>query len=158
MRPLWQAITDEARQPHWYDEDGVEDSIAGRFDMVAAVTAFAIIRMGNSPKLTAQSALVTELFIEDMDGQLREFGVGDMVVGKHIGRLMSTLGGRIGALREAVGADPQKMERYIERNVTTVEGADTLQLAGNLVKLAHRFAAQDDTNLLAGNLGRGGKQ
>ena len=49
--------------------------------------------------LKIPSALLTEWFVEEMDGQLREQGVGDVVVGKHVGRLMATLGGRIGALR-----------------------------------------------------------
>src|SRR3546814_2060072 len=34
-----------------------------------------------------------------MDGQLREIGIGDIIVGKHIGRMMSMLGGRLGAYR-----------------------------------------------------------
>ena len=37
-----------------------------------------------------------------MDGQLRQMGIGDIVVGKHIGRMMSMLGGRIGAYRDGL--------------------------------------------------------
>jgi cytochrome b pre-mRNA-processing protein 3 len=54
--------------------------------------------------LARRGALLTELFVEDMDGQLRESGVGDVVVGKHIGKLMAVLGGRLGALRAALAA------------------------------------------------------
>ena len=43
---------------------------------------------------------LTDRFIADMDGSLRQDGVGDQVVGKHIGRMMAALGGRLGAYRE----------------------------------------------------------
>jgi cytochrome b pre-mRNA-processing protein 3 len=48
------------------------------------------------------STLVAECFIEDMDGQLREIGIGDIIVGKHIGKMMGMLGGRLGAYRAAL--------------------------------------------------------
>ena len=37
------------------------------------------------------------LFIDDMDATLRQIGIGDYVVGKHVGRMMGALGGRLGA-------------------------------------------------------------
>jgi cytochrome b pre-mRNA-processing protein 3 len=36
-----------------------------------------------------------------MDSSLREIGIGDYVVGKHIGRMVGALGGRLAAFREA---------------------------------------------------------
>ena len=32
--------------------------------------------------------LLTEAFIDDMDASLRQIGMGDFTVGKHVGRLM----------------------------------------------------------------------
>ena len=59
--------------------------------------------------------LLAELFVEDMDGQLREFGVNDVVVGKRIGKLMSVLGGRLGAYRSALNAgDLDKLTAAIQ--------------------------------------------
>jgi cytochrome b pre-mRNA-processing protein 3 len=43
-----------------------------------------------------------------MDGQLREIGIGDVVVGKHMGRMMGMLGGRLGAYRAALEAGDLK--------------------------------------------------
>lgn len=158
VRPVWQAIIAEARQPFWYAEHGVEDSLTGRFDMVTAVTALMLIRMEKSPTLAAQTAFVTELFVEDMDGQLRESGVGDVVVGKHMGRLMSTLGGRIGALREALagdaGSEAELMARFVQRNLTTRADADSADVAEGLRELAARIAAADDRALHTGDFQR----
>jgi len=42
--------------------------------------------------------------VNDMDGQMRQIGFGDMVVGKQVGRMMSALGGRLGAYRAIDGS------------------------------------------------------
>ncbi|HMG47030.1 MAG TPA: ubiquinol-cytochrome C chaperone family protein [Allosphingosinicella sp.] len=98
--PLYAAIVAAGRDPRWYREGGVPDTIDGRFDMVAAVTALVLLRLealgeeGRGP-----SILLTELFIDDMDAALRQIGIGDYVVGKHVGRMMGALGGRLAAFR-----------------------------------------------------------
>jgi cytochrome b pre-mRNA-processing protein 3 len=106
VRPLYGAIVAEARQIHWYDPGGVADTIDGRFEMVTAILALVLIRM-EALGVAAQlpSTLLTEVFVQDMDGQLREIGIGDIIVGKHIGKMMSALGGRLGAYRDAFGPD-----------------------------------------------------
>lgn len=101
LEPLYRAVVALGRDPLWYCEGGVPDTLDGRFDMVAAILALVLIRLeaegeaGRGP-----SVLLTETFIDDMDGNLRQIGVGDHVVGKHVGRMMSALGGRIAAFRE----------------------------------------------------------
>jgi cytochrome b pre-mRNA-processing protein 3 len=61
-------------------------------------------------------ARLTEVFVDDMDGQLREVGIGDMIVGKHIGQIMSAVGGRLGALRNAM-ADNNVLDDALVRNI-----------------------------------------
>lgn len=100
--PLYQAVVARAREPHWYLAGAVPDTVDGRFDMVAAVLALVLLRMEETPEGAEPSARLTEWFVEDMDGQLREFGIGDIVVGKHIGKMMSMLGGRLGAYRDGL--------------------------------------------------------
>lgn len=114
--PLYAAIVDRARQPHWYVEGGVPDTIDGRFDMVAAVLAMVLLRLETDGERAATlSASLAECFIEDMDVQLRQQGVGDIMVGKHIGKMMGMLGGRLGAYREGLaGGD---LDGAIVRNV-----------------------------------------
>ena len=83
------------------------DTIDGRFDMIAAVTALVLLRLeaeGDAGR--APSVLLAEIFIDDMDASLRQIGIGDYVVGKHVGRMMSALGGRLAAFREARGSGP----------------------------------------------------
>lgn len=91
-----------ARQPHWYVEGAVPDTVDGRFDTIAAVLAFVMLRLEETPEGAAPSAMLAERFVDDMDGQLRQLGIGDIVVGKHIGKMMAMLGGRLGAYRDGL--------------------------------------------------------
>jgi cytochrome b pre-mRNA-processing protein 3 len=102
LAPLYAAIVALARDPDWYREGGVPDSVDGRFNLVAAVSALVLLRLeAEGAAARENSVLLTEMFIADMDASLREIGIGDYSVGKHVGRLTSALGGRLGALREA---------------------------------------------------------
>ena len=56
-------------------------------------------------KARTNSVLLTESFIDDMDSSLRQIGIGDFVVGKHVGRLMGALGGRLDAYRSALAGE-----------------------------------------------------
>jgi cytochrome b pre-mRNA-processing protein 3 len=127
--PLYNQIVAHARAPHWYIEGQVPDSIDGRFDMIAAIFSLVLLRLEESAQTYAQHmAHLTELLVDDMDGQLREVGIGDMIVGKHIGRLMGAVGGRLGAFREAM-ADPAKLDTAILRNIYRSDTADAGALA-----------------------------
>ncbi|NJS15493.1 MAG: hypothetical protein HC788_13935 [Sphingopyxis sp.] len=98
LRPLWGAVVAHARAPHWYIAGGVPDTLDGRFDMVALILSQVLLRMEQAPDHAQDSAWLTEIFVEDMDGQMRQIGFGDMIVGKQIGQIMSALGGRLGCL------------------------------------------------------------
>ena len=66
--------------------------------------AFVLLRLEDDPVGAETVARVTERFVDDMDGQLRQIGIGDIIVGKHIGKMMSMLGGRLGAYRDGLAA------------------------------------------------------
>jgi cytochrome b pre-mRNA-processing protein 3 len=117
VRPLYIAVVEQARQPHWYVEGEVPDTIEGRFEMVTLLLALVLIRLDGLGEAAAQpAALLAETFVEDMDGQLRELGMGDVVIGKHIGKMMSALGGRLGAYRAGLANDAPFGEA-LERNL-----------------------------------------
>ncbi|KPF88645.1 hypothetical protein IP81_17805 [Novosphingobium sp. AAP83] len=137
-RPLWHRTVEIAREKEWYRDCGVADTIAGRFDMITLILSIVMIRMERDPELVEPSVRLTELFVEDMDGQLRESGVGDVVVGKRMGQLMSVLGGRLGAYRDGLAtADEAVMADAVSRNVNLHEGTDPLLVA----RRARAFAA-----------------
>lgn len=153
LRPLWHRIVAITRQPEWYAECGVADTVPGRFDMITAVLSLVVLRMENERHLQEASSHLIELFVEDMDGQLREFGINDVVVGKHMGRLMSTLGGRMGAYRDGLAADDARaMADAVRRNITLTDDALAARLADRLTDMAEALRATDDADLLAGRI------
>lgn len=99
---LYDAVVAVGRREHWYRAGAVPDTLDGRFDMIAAVLSMVMLRLESEPAGAQPAASLGECFVDDMDGQLRQIGFGDMVVGKHIGRMMAMLGGRIGAYRDGL--------------------------------------------------------
>lgn len=100
--PLYDAVVARGRAPHWYVEGAVPDTVDGRFDMIAAILALVLIRLEREPAAAELGVAITERFVDDMDSQLRQIGIGDITVGKHIGKMMSALGGRLGAYRQGL--------------------------------------------------------
>lgn len=153
LRPLWHRVVEISREPEWYARCGVADTVAGRFDMITAVLALVLLRLEGSADGRPRAALLTELFVEDMDGQLRESGVGDVVVGKHIGKLIASLGGRLGAYRAAFAGEAP-LEEAVRRNVTLTEGFGPEPLAERLRLLATRLGGAATDEVLAGRIAR----
>ncbi|XUU61854.1 ubiquinol-cytochrome C chaperone family protein [Erythrobacter sp. HA6-11] len=149
LRPLWHRAVTLARTPDFYSECQVADSVAGRFDMITAVSACMMVRLEAS-NMHRESALFAELFVEDMEGQMREFGVNDVVVGKRMGKVMSSLGGRLGAYRPALNnRDIAALSSAMERNVTFNEGGSPDCAATKLLALMDDLSALSDEELLA---------
>lgn len=154
QRPLYAAVVAIARAPHWYRDGGVADSIDGRFEMVAAVLSLVMRRLESLPDCAPETARLAEIFVEDMDGQLRQQGVGDVVVGKHIGKMMGALGGRIGAYRTgfAPGGDPAPaLVRNLYRGEDPAPGALAHTIAGLRALIADLDACDAD-RLIAGRI------
>jgi cytochrome b pre-mRNA-processing protein 3 len=153
VRPLWHRTVELARDPRWYAEGGVADTVAGRFDAITLVLCAVLLRMEREPALVAPSVLLTELFVDDMDGQLRQSGVGDLVVGKHIGKLVSSLGGRLGALREAL-SEPgdEALVAAVDRNVSLGDKGNPPRVAALLRGFAGALDAASAEDLLAARI------
>jgi cytochrome b pre-mRNA-processing protein 3 len=157
LEPLYRAVVAAGRDPSWYREGGVPDTIDGRFDVIASLLALVLLRMEREPdEAKRETVLLTEVFIDDMDGTVRQMGIGDQVVGKHVGRMMSALGGRLSAYREA-GADEAAFAAAVRRNVfrdaPPSEAAAAL-VAGRLARFRDGLAATPHADLLAGRLPR----
>ena len=150
---LYAAVVARARQPHWYLDGAVPDTVDGRFDMVAAVLATVLLRLEQDSAAAATSAQVTERFVDDMDAQLRQAGIGDIVVGKRIGKMMAMLGGRLGAYRDgwAAGDIRPALSRNLYREELT-EARALEHVAGELGRLREALAATSVEDIAAGRL------
>ena len=155
LRALWHRVVEVAREPSWYATGGIADTVPGRFDAITLVLSLVLLRMEASEPTRGLTARLTELFVSDMDGQLRQSGVGDVVMGKHMGKLVSAFGGRLDAFRSGLAqADDTALIAAIARNVTLIEGADPAAIAAELRVLAAALANSTDAALLAGEIAR----
>lgn len=156
---LYRALVAEARRPDWYARGGVPDSLDGRFDMLALVVALAMLRLEASAESGALNAALAERFIADMDGSLRQMGIGDQNVGKEVGRMMSALGGRLGAYRDAATAGSAEawdaaLARNLWRGDVPAEPAHGW-LVGRVAALAAAITATPLDRLVAGEWSNG---
>lgn len=148
-RPLWDAVVATARAPHWYADGTVPDTLDGRFDMISLVLALVLHRIDEDPDQGLAGVQLTELFVNDMDGQMRQIGFGDMVVGKQVGRMMSALGGRLGAYRAADGSADlrEALIRNLWRGNAPAE-AGLVHVLAEVAALRRRLAATPVPDLI----------
>ncbi|MEO8176014.1 MAG: ubiquinol-cytochrome C chaperone family protein [Sphingomicrobium sp.] len=100
---LFEALVGEARRPHWFAEGQVTDSIDGRFAVLATVAALATLRLERGGAV-AQAATVAlaERFVEAMDAEHRQLGIGDPALGKTVRKLVGALSRRVTDWRQTI--------------------------------------------------------
>lgn len=103
---LFESITRVARRPSWYVEAKVPDTLDGRFAVLATVTALVLVRLEREgePGNSASVAL-TERFVEVMEAEHRELGLGDPTLGKTVRRLVGSLARRNELWRRAAAGE-----------------------------------------------------
>jgi cytochrome b pre-mRNA-processing protein 3 len=117
---LYGAAVAAARAPYFYAVLGVPDTLDGRFELVG-LHAFLVIRRlrasgAKQANLVAQA--VFDAMFSDMDINLREIGVGDMVIGKRVKAMWEAFHGRSAAYEAALASDdPRALEDALARNV-----------------------------------------
>ena len=100
---MFDAVTRRAREPHWYVEGKVPDTLDGRFAALASLTALVLVRLESDGEAgNAVSVAVTERFIEVMESEHRELGLGDPTLGKTVRKLVGSLSRRTDLWRSAI--------------------------------------------------------
>lgn len=114
---LYFSLASQSRNPVFYAEWSVPDTLDGRFDMIL-LHVFAVIqhlrKHGKAGSDRAQ-ALYDVMFV-DMDRAVREMGIGDLSVKRHIRRMMTAFNGRMDAYSKGLD-DPETMDGALRRNV-----------------------------------------
>lgn len=121
---LYQAAVQQSRDPRFYTDLGVSDTMDGRFDLVSMHVFLIMARlrqMGQDGNDLSQ-ALFDHMF-KSMDQTLREIGVGDLAVPKHMQRMMKAFNGRVHTYHQAiVSSNKQELELAVVRNIYRIEG------------------------------------
>lgn len=111
-------IVAAARDRHLFTDYGIADTLDGRFESVVLHGAFVVRRLQALPAPGPDVAQdVTEALFRHLDVALREMGVGDTSVPKHMKSMAEAFFGRTRAYYDAFGTDRQAFAAALARNV-----------------------------------------
>jgi cytochrome b pre-mRNA-processing protein 3 len=114
VRTLYIALTAQARQPAFFSELGVADTIDGRFDMVA-LHAWLVFGRLRTAGLEDIARGLSDTIFTAFDEALRELGTGDMGLGPRMKKLGNAFNGRLHAYEAAT--ELPTLTEAITRNV-----------------------------------------
>ncbi len=153
---LYGASVAAAREPYFYVELGVADTIDGRFDLVCLHVFLLIRALGrHKPQGPELGQAVFDAMFSDMDINLREMGVGDMSIAKKVKKMWEAFHGRADAYELAVAAaDPAALAAALTRNVWrgTAPVGSAQRLAGIALAQDTYLAGQALDSLAAGRV------
>lgn len=114
---LYEEVVHQSRQPVFYLEAEVPDTVDGRFEMIS-LHAFLLMRRlkFDDSNMGELSQDVFDLMFADMDQSLREIGVGDLGVGKRVKKMAKIFYGRVVAYETALDGGDEALETALERN------------------------------------------
>ena len=143
--PLFALVTDQARRPHWYVEGKVPDTLDGRFALLATVAALVLVRLErDGAEGDAASVAFTERFIEVMESEHRELGIGDPTLGRTVRKLVGSLARRVELWRSVTTGERDPVEATRESLYKGAAEADALaHSAAAIERLQRRLDAAD---------------
>lgn len=125
---LFDSVTAEARMQHWYLQGQVPDTLDGRFAVVSTLTALALVRFEHEGEAGNRGGVaLTERFIEVMESEHRELGIGDPALGKTVRKLVGSLARRTSLWRAAVAGERTWCEATAESLYKASVSADVLR-------------------------------
>lgn len=151
VRAIYAVIVAQARQPVFYAELGVPDTLEGRYDMLMLHAFLYMHRLKDEAgpaKDVAQD--VFDFLFSDMDRTLREMGVGDLTVPKKIKKMAQAFYGRTAAYDAALAKPGPDLAAAVQRNVFGGEPASASQAAAvaDYMRLTVKALASQTTETL----------
>jgi cytochrome b pre-mRNA-processing protein 3 len=151
---LYGNAVEMARDPSFFADHGVADTVDGRFDALALVVALIMRRLkdcGDEGQELSQQ-LFDSMFA-DMDLSLREMGAGDIGVAKRVRVMAEAFMGRLDAYASALDSEDRvALAAALRRNLLRGEGDVGEALIDFVLRLERRIADIDTKALLQGRL------
>ena len=148
-----------ARDPLFYTDLAVADTLDGRFDMICLHVALLTRRLLQVSRKAHGRELAQSVFdamFIDMDGCLRESGVGDLGVPRRVRVMWEAFNGRARAYGEALDRnDGASSSEALLRNIWRGRedaGCHARRLAAWVVRESAALAALDDADLASGTV------
>jgi cytochrome b pre-mRNA-processing protein 3 len=134
---LYGAAVAISRDPFYFSDIGVPDTLDGRFDLVGLHVCLVIrrLRHGSDKKAVLIAQKVFDAMFSDMDITLREIGVGDMSIARRVRAMWEAFHGRCAAYDSALDReDEAALEAALVRNVWRGAPTDAAPALARIVR------------------------
>jgi cytochrome b pre-mRNA-processing protein 3 len=125
IEAIYGMIVTQAREPLFYRDLGVPDTVNGRFDLLVLHLWMVLGRLKSLPGGTELSQALFDRFCDDMDANLREMGVGDLTVPKRMQAFGEAFYGRVAAYDQALSLGGEPLAQALCKNI--LDGADIVK-------------------------------
>jgi cytochrome b pre-mRNA-processing protein 3 len=153
---LYMAAVEKARDPAFYAEIGVPDTVDGRFDMIVLHVTLLIrrLRRAEDPAAARTAQELFDYMFRDMDRSLRELGVGDMSVGKHIKKMAQAFYNRAATVESGLDQGGEALREALRDTVLRHhrETTDAPRLATYLERATAHLNGQAVEGIIAGQV------
>jgi cytochrome b pre-mRNA-processing protein 3 len=153
---LYGVAVARAREPVFYRDLCVPDTVEGRFEMICLHVYLILRRLkhgsGVSGRDGALGQAVFDVMFADMDRSLREMGVGDLGVGRRVKTMAEAFYGRIRAYDDGLATGEPALARALARNVldSSESESDGVVLARYVVESKRALEGLPDAELARG--------
>ena len=146
---IYGMIVTQAREPLFYRDLGVPDTVNGRFDLLLLHLWMVLRRLRLVSSGVELSQALFDHFCDDMDANLREMGVGDLAVPKRMQAFGEAFYGRAAAYDLALTDGSEALALAICKNILNGQQIENARrLASYTETAAARLAGLDDEALL----------
>jgi cytochrome b pre-mRNA-processing protein 3 len=151
IEAIYGMIVTQAREPLFYRDLGVPDTVNGRFDLLLMQLWLVLRRLKSVEGGLGLSQALFDHFCNDMDDNLREMGVGDLTVPKRMQAFGEAFYGRTAAYDSALTAGHEALAQAFCRNILNGENIEKArQLATYAETGIAALAGLDEPTLLSG--------
>ena len=136
IEAIYGMIVTQAREPFFYRELGVPDTVNGRFDLLVLHLWIVLRRLRSVAGSSPLSQGLFDRFCEDMDANLREMGVGDLAVPKRMQAFGEAFYGRAAAYDSALALGGEALATALWKNVLSGDGMENACRLATYVEVA----------------------
>jgi cytochrome b pre-mRNA-processing protein 3 len=148
IEAIYGMIVAQAREPVFYRDLGVPDTVNGRFDLLLLHLWMVLRRLKSISGGIELSQALFDHFCDDMDANLREMGVGDLTVPKRMRAFGEAFYGRAAAYDLASAGGTGPLAQALCKNILEGTQPDKArQLAGYAEAAIAALAGLDEAAL-----------
>ena len=154
IEAIYGMIVTQAREPLFYRDLAVPDTVNGRFDLLLLHLWLVLRRLKSVEGGTALSQGLFDHFCNDMDDNLREMGVSDLKVPKRMQAFGEAFYGRTAAYDMALTEGREALAQAIGKNILNGENIEKARRLADYAESAMAALDRIDEAALASGAAR----